>query len=45
MLPLSYLIANASVTKLLAGSSGIKLSTLNEHAHFEGSQAKYLTYR
>jgi broad specificity phosphatase PhoE len=45
MLPLSYLIANASVTKLLVGSSGVKLSTLNEHAHFEGSHAKYLSYR
>jgi broad specificity phosphatase PhoE len=45
MLPLSYLIANASVTKLIAGSTGIKLSTLNEHAHFEGIEPKYLTYR
>ena len=45
MLPLSYLIANASVTKLISGSSGVKLSTLNEHAHFEGLDPKYLTYR
>lgn len=45
MLPLSYVIANASVTKLIAGSTGIKLSTLNEHVHFEGSASKYLSYR
>lgn len=45
MLPLSYLIANASVTKLISGSSGVKLSTLNEHGHFEGIDPKYLTYR
>jgi broad specificity phosphatase PhoE len=45
MLPLSYLIANASVTKLLSGSTGVKLSTLNEHNHFEGIDPKYLTYR
>ena len=45
MLPLSYLIANASVTKLLAGSTGIRLSTLNEHSHFEGIDPKFLTYR
>ncbi len=45
MLPLSYVIANASVTKLLVGGSGVRLSTLNEHSHFEGIDPKYLTYR
>jgi hypothetical protein len=45
MLPVSYLIANASVTKLISGSTGIKLSTLNEHSHFEGMDPKFLTYR
>jgi broad specificity phosphatase PhoE len=45
MLPLSYVIANASITKLISGSTGIRLSTLNEHSHFEGIDPKFLTYR
>lgn len=45
VMPLSYTLANASVTKVLSGSSGLRLSTLNEHAHFEPLDPKYLTYR
>jgi broad specificity phosphatase PhoE len=41
----SYTIANASVTKLLIGGSGVSLSTFNEHAHFEGAQRALITYR
>jgi broad specificity phosphatase PhoE len=45
MLPLSFALANASITKVIYGSSGLRLSTLNEHGHFEGRDAKLLTYR
>jgi len=44
-LPLSYGLANASITKVIYGSSGLRLSTLNEHGHFEGRDPKFLTYR
>jgi len=44
-MPLSYTLANASVTKVIVGSSGVRLMSLNEHAHFEGLDPKYLTYR
>lgn len=44
-MPLSYTLANASVTKVIYGSGGLKLSTLNEHSHFEGLDKKFLTYR
>lgn len=42
---ISWLLVNCSVTKLLLRRSGLSLSTLNEHAHFEGKQSEYLTYR
>jgi broad specificity phosphatase PhoE len=44
-MPLSYTLANASVSKVIVGSSGVKLMSLNEHAHFEGIDPKFLTYR
>jgi broad specificity phosphatase PhoE len=44
-MPLSYTLANASVTKVIVGSGGVRLMSLNEHAHFEGLDPKYLTYR
>jgi broad specificity phosphatase PhoE len=44
-MPLSYTLANASVTKVIVGGSGVRLMSLNEHAHFEGLDPKYLTYR
>ena len=44
-MPLSYTLANASVTKVIVGSGGVRLMSLNEHAHFEGLEPKYLTYR
>ena len=43
-MPLSYTLANASVTKVIVGSGGVRLMSLNEHAHFEGLDPKYLTY-
>lgn len=44
-LMLSASLANASVTKLLIGARGITLSTLNEHAHFEGDDSRLISYR
>jgi len=46
---LNWTIANASITKLLSGASGLRLSTLNEHGHLEGLLSdkghKLITYR
>ena len=44
-LVLSATLANASVTKLIVGGRGITLSTMNEHAHFEGEHKRLITYR
>jgi broad specificity phosphatase PhoE len=44
-LVLSATLANASVTKLIVGGRGITLSTMNEHAHFEGVHKRLITYR
>ncbi|HLK35631.1 MAG TPA: histidine phosphatase family protein [Polyangiaceae bacterium] len=38
-------LANASVTKLVCSTSTVHLSTLNEHAHFEGGEGSLITYR
>ena len=38
-------MANASITKLVSGRSGVSLVSLNEHGHFEGERRKLLTYR
>lgn len=45
VMPLSFGLANASITKVIYGSSGLRLSTLNEHGHFEGRDPRFLTYR
>jgi broad specificity phosphatase PhoE len=42
---LSGALVNASVTKVFTGESGVTLSTLNEHAHFEGGDKRLITYR
>lgn len=46
-LKLQWTLANAAVTKVLYGSESgrLHLSTLNEHAHFEGANAALITYR
>jgi broad specificity phosphatase PhoE len=44
-LVLSATLANASTTKLIVGGRGITLSTMNEHAHFEGEHKHLITYR
>lgn len=42
---LNWTIANASVSKLIYSDKGVYLSSLNEHAHFEGTRHKLITYR
>lgn len=42
---LNWTLANAGVTKLIVGKQGVHLSTVNEHSHFEGDNAKLLSYR
>jgi broad specificity phosphatase PhoE len=44
-LSLSYTLVNASVTRLTSGKSGVRLLTLNEHAHLEGGEEALVTYR
>lgn len=41
----NWTLANCGVTKIIYGARGRYLSTLNEHAHFEGAGAALLTYR
>lgn len=38
-------MANASITKLVRGRSGVSLVSVNEHGHFEGPHRTLLTYR
>lgn len=42
---LNWTLANAGVTKLLAGRDGLHLISINEHAHLEGGDPGLLTYR
>jgi broad specificity phosphatase PhoE len=46
---LNWTIANASITKVLSGAAGLRLSTLNEHGYLEGLLSdkghKLITYR
>ncbi|MEW6167082.1 MAG: histidine phosphatase family protein [Pseudomonadota bacterium] len=42
---LNWTLANAALTKLIYSSRGLYLSTLNDHAHFEGAHAHLITYR
>ena len=35
---LNRVIANASVTKIVSGRSGLSLVTFNDHSHFEGER-------
>jgi broad specificity phosphatase PhoE len=44
-LSLNSKLVNASVTKLLCNGKAVHLSTLNEHAHFEGAEGALITYR
>ena len=44
-LALNRTMANASITKLVRGRSGVSLLSFNEHAHFEGEHRELLSYR
>lgn len=42
---LNWGLVNCGVTKVVRGRDGVRLSTLNGHAHFEGEHAGLVTYR
>ncbi|HEX4895884.1 MAG TPA: histidine phosphatase family protein [Solimonas sp.] len=42
---LNWTLANCGVTKLIYSDRGLYLSSLNEHACFEGTHASLITYR
>ncbi len=42
---LNWTLANCGITKLIYSDRALYLSTLNEHACFEGAQAHLITYR
>jgi broad specificity phosphatase PhoE len=44
-LALNRTMANAGITKLVRGRSGVSLLSFNEHAHFEGEHRELLSYR
>lgn len=44
-LALNRTMANASITKVVSGRSGVSLISYNEHGHFEGQHRELLTYR
>ena len=44
-LSLNRTMANASITKLVRGRSGVSLVSVNEHGHFDGPHRDLLTYR
>jgi broad specificity phosphatase PhoE len=44
-LAMNRTMANASITKLVRGRSGVSLLSFNEHAHFEGEHRQLLSYR
>ena len=42
---LNWTLANAAITKLIVSDSRMHLSSLNDHAHFEGVHPDLITYR
>jgi broad specificity phosphatase PhoE len=38
-------LVNCGLSKVVIGASGPRLSTLNDHAHFEGGDQRLITYR
>ncbi|NIH87679.1 histidine phosphatase family protein [Amycolatopsis granulosa] len=45
LLRLNRVTVNCGITKLVSGRSGVSLVSFNEHSHFEGRDARLLTYR
>jgi broad specificity phosphatase PhoE len=42
---LNWTLTNCAVTKFIYGSRGLYMSTVNDHAHFEGARSNLITYR
>lgn len=42
---LNWTLVNCGITKLIYSDGAMHLSTLNEHAHFEGASSELITYR
>jgi broad specificity phosphatase PhoE len=42
---INWTLANAGITKVVAGRDGLHLVSVNEHAHVEGTEPSLLTYR
>lgn len=42
---LNWTLVNCGITKLIVGQRGVRLVSLNSHTHFEGDNARLLTYR
>jgi len=42
---INWTLANAGITKLIAGRDGLHLLSVNEHAHVEGHEPPLLSYR
>lgn len=42
---ITWTLANCGITKIIYGSGGMRVSTLNDHGHFEGERARLITYR
>ncbi|CAA0079440.1 Uncharacterised protein [Zhongshania aliphaticivorans] len=42
---LSWQLANAAYSKVIAGSAGLNLASVNEHSHFDGHHRKLLSHR
>lgn len=45
LVTLSRVAVNAGISKLATGRSGLTLVSFNEHGHFDGPAAGYVTYR
>lgn len=42
---INWTLANAGITKIIAGRDGLHLMSINEHGHVEGTEPSLLTYR
>ncbi|WP_028851419.1 histidine phosphatase family protein [Thermocrispum municipale] len=42
---LNRMMANAAITKIISGRSGLTLVALNEHGHFEGARRHLFSFR
>ena len=43
--PLIGTLVNCGVTKVIFGANGVRLSTLNDHGHFEAGPTGLISYR